>query len=56
MHAAHSELRFVACSQGLEKLRQAGVQVHLLPDAEVAPSAIEQIATRLKQGWLYVRV
>lgn len=56
MRATHQELRFIACSQGLEKLRKRGLQVQLLPDTEIAASAIEQIATRLKQGWLYVRV
>jgi intracellular sulfur oxidation DsrE/DsrF family protein len=50
MRAAHRELHFIACNQGLEKLRKAGLQVRLLPDAEVAPSALDQIATRLRQG------
>lgn len=55
MRATHQNVKFIACSQAIEKLRGTGVQVQLLPDTEIAPSAIDQITARLKQGWLYVR-
>jgi intracellular sulfur oxidation DsrE/DsrF family protein len=40
----------------VERLREKGLVVHLLPGTRVASSALEQIVTRMSQGWSYVRV
>ncbi|MDD5296842.1 MAG: hypothetical protein PHU46_08010 [Rhodocyclaceae bacterium] len=53
---AHGNLSFLACNNGIEKLRTAGVEVRLLPHVAVAPSALDQIMMRLQQGWTYVQV
>lgn len=52
----HKNLKFLACRLAMENLRGKGVQVHLLPDAEIAPSALDQIIMRLEQGWVYLKV
>jgi hypothetical protein len=51
-----SELCLIACGQTVERLREKGLEVHLLPGTRVASSALEQIVTRMSQGWSYVRI
>jgi len=50
------ELGLVACGQTLERRRALGRQVTLLPGTAVAPSALDQVIKRLRDGWVYVRV
>lgn len=48
-------LTFVACHQTIERLREHGVAVELLPGVQVAPSALDQVVKRLQGGWVYIR-
>lgn len=52
----HSNLSFLACNTAIERLRQTGEDVRLLPHVAIAPSALDQIMMRLQQGWAYVQV
>ena len=56
MQHAYPSLRFVACGQTVQKLRERGDDVRLLPGTVVASSALDQIVQRLQQGWAYVRL
>jgi intracellular sulfur oxidation DsrE/DsrF family protein len=56
MHARHGNFKLVACNEAMNRLRERGVEVTLLPNVNVVPSAIEEIATRLNQGWRYLQV
>lgn len=56
MQRAHPSLRFIACGQTVQKLRERGDDVRLLPGTVVASSALDQIVQRLQQGWAYVRL
>jgi uncharacterized protein len=38
------------------RLKRDGVKVELLPVAYTASSAINEIMTRMGQGWVYVKV
>jgi hypothetical protein len=38
------------------RLKREGVTVALVPEAHTASSAINQITTRMGQGWVYVKV
>lgn len=49
-------LDFLACGRAIEKLRLKGIDVQLLPEADVIPSALEQISDHLQDGWIYIRV
>ena len=51
-----SNVSFLACSRTIEKLRLRGIDVHLLPEAELIPSALDAIVDRLQKGWIYIRV
>ena len=56
LHASHHNLKFIACNNTIEVLRAQGVNVDLLPDITVAPSALGEVMTRLRQGWTYIQV
>lgn len=55
MRAAYPGVTLVACNQSIDRLREKGVVVRLLPGVEVAPSALDQVVKRLQGGWAYVR-
>lgn len=56
MRARYSNLSFKACGIAMEtaKLKE-GVEIKLLPEAERVDAALNQILTRLRQGWTYIR-
>lgn len=56
LRQAYPELALVACGQTVQRLRESGVEVHLLPGTQTATSALDQIVLRMQQGWSYVRI
>lgn len=56
MAASHHNLAFVACGQTIARLSREGVVVDLLPQAQVANSAIGEILDSMQRGWVYVKV
>jgi intracellular sulfur oxidation DsrE/DsrF family protein len=56
MRAEHPNFALIACGQTVERLRAGGVEVHLLPGTRIASSALDQIVSRMSQGWNYVRI
>lgn len=56
MRAEHPNLALIACGNTVERLREKGIEVRLLPGTHVASSALEQIVMRMGQGWSYVRI
>lgn len=55
LRADYPNLTLVACAQTIERLREKGVVVQLLPDTVVATSALDEIVQRIHEGWTYVR-
>lgn len=55
LHRQFPQLRIVACGQTLDRLRAKGKQFALLPGTEIAPSALDEVVKRLRDGWVYVR-
>ena len=39
-----------------EEMWDLVIKVNLVPEAKVAPSALDQIIHRLKEGWVYIKV
>lgn len=56
LRAEHANFTLIACGQTIERLRERGIEVRLLPGTRVASSALDQIVTRMGQGWSYVRI
>ena len=52
----YDNLSILACNRAIERLQELGIKVQLVPEAKVAPSALDQIVHRLKQGWVYIKV
>jgi intracellular sulfur oxidation DsrE/DsrF family protein len=55
LHKQYPNLTLVACGQTIERLREKGIAVHLVPDATVATSALDEVVRRIHEGWTYVR-
>jgi intracellular sulfur oxidation DsrE/DsrF family protein len=56
MREQHRNIRLVACNETMNRMRERGVDITLLPNVDVVPSAIEEIAARIDQGWRYMQV
>jgi intracellular sulfur oxidation DsrE/DsrF family protein len=53
----YGNVRFLACGKTIQRIEsEKGVKVKLLPNVNVASSALDQIILRLRQGWTYIRV
>lgn len=51
----HANISFIVCGQTIHRLTAEGIQVDLLPQARIAPTAIGQIVHRLQHGWTYIK-
>lgn len=56
MREHHHNIRLVACNETMNRMRERGVDITLLPNVDIVPSAIEEIAARIDQGWRYMQV
>ncbi len=55
--ATYGNVTILACSKALERWRyREGREPRLLKGVEVAPSALDLVVERLKEGWTYVRI
>jgi len=52
----YDNVRFLACAKAIRRLQENGVDVELLPEIQIAPSALEQIIFRMQDGWQYIKV
>jgi intracellular sulfur oxidation DsrE/DsrF family protein len=53
--ARYPSLRLIACRQSMDRARERGESVVLLPGVDVVPTALDEIIARLQKGWVYVR-
>lgn len=56
MMATYDNLHFVACNTAIARLQRSGAQVVLIPQTHTAPSAVEHIVQRIREGWTYIKV
>lgn len=50
-------LTFVACKNTIDRVEVSqGIEVHMLPEAEVTESGVNHVVKRQKEGWTYIRV
>lgn len=57
LQARYHNLTFLACRKTLEILKlEKGIDAKLLKGTRIAPSALQQIVTRLQQGWTYIQI
>lgn len=54
---AYPNLTFVACENTIRRLRvENGIEVVLIPQAEMTESGISHVAKRQQEGWAYIRL
>lgn len=57
LHADYPNIAFLACGTTIARVnREQGIHVKLLPQASVTSSALNLILSRLRQGWVYIRI
>jgi intracellular sulfur oxidation DsrE/DsrF family protein len=57
LRSRYANVSFLACRKTLERFKlEHGVDAKLLSEVEVASSALDQILTRLREGWNYVQI
>lgn len=53
----YPNLTFVACENTIRRLRvENGIEVVLIPQAEITESGISHVAKRQQEGWSYIRL
>ena len=53
---AEQDVLFFACNRAIERLREQGVEVHLVPEADTRYSALDRVVHRMQQGWTYEKI
>lgn len=57
MAERYDNLTFVACLNTVERLRnEQGIEVRLVPGAQVTRSGVTRVVRRQREGWAYIRV
>ncbi|RMG34719.1 MAG: hypothetical protein D6720_08660 [Gammaproteobacteria bacterium] len=52
----YHNLTFVACKNTIDRLKvQQGIEVNIIPDAEVIDSGVDYVVKRQQEGWIYIR-
>ena len=52
----HENVRFIVCAQTVARYTRDEGRIVLLPETQIAPSAIGQIVDRLQEGWTYIKI
>ena len=53
----YDNLILMACAQAMARVQQrTGKVVELLPDTQIAPSAIGEVLNRQREGWTYIKI
>ncbi|VAW76593.1 hypothetical protein MNBD_GAMMA15-448 [hydrothermal vent metagenome] len=52
----YDNVRFIACSRGLEKLRERGLDASVIEGIDAHEPAADHLIERLTHGWSYIRI
>ena len=56
LSAEYTNLAFVACQNTIDRIRvEEGVEVVLLPEAELTRSGVTRVVRRQREGWAYIQ-
>jgi len=51
-----NDVVFYACSRTIERLKESGVQVELVPHTNADYTALDRVVTRMQEGWKYEKI
>ncbi|TCK18614.1 intracellular sulfur oxidation DsrE/DsrF family protein [Thiogranum longum] len=54
--AHYDNVRFIACSRGLGKLRELGLDARVISGVDAHAPAADHLIERLTEGWTYIRI
>jgi intracellular sulfur oxidation DsrE/DsrF family protein len=52
----YPNIKFVACSNAIERLREQGIEPKLINSVHQGATAIDQVVKRIHQGWSYIKI
>lgn len=52
----YPNIKFIACSNAIERLREKGIEPHLINSVHQGVAAIDQVVKRINQGWTYMKI
>ncbi len=53
---AQQDILFYACHNAIERMRERGIEVKLVPEANARYTAVDRVVLRLRDGWTYERI
>ena len=57
LSSVFENLTFVACKNTIDRVEVSeGIEINILPDAEIIDSGVNHVVKRQKEGWAYIRV
>ena len=55
-YLSEQNVAFIACARKIENLRQEGIDVNLVPEANSHFTALDRLVDRMKNGWSYEKI
>jgi len=52
----YPNIRFIACSNAIERLQERGVEANLIASVQQGTTALDQVVKRMNQGWTYMKI
>ena len=52
----YPNIRFIACSNAIERLRERGEVANLITTVHQGPTALDQVVMRMNEGWSYIKI
>jgi intracellular sulfur oxidation DsrE/DsrF family protein len=52
----YPNIRFIACSNAIERLQEKGVKANLIATVHKGTTALDQVVKRMNQGWTYMKI
>ena len=53
---SRQNVAFIACARKIENLRQEGIDVNLVPEANTHFTALDRLVDRMQNGWSYEKI
>ncbi|HEY9200642.1 MAG TPA: hypothetical protein VIQ81_03505 [Gammaproteobacteria bacterium] len=52
----YPNIKFIACSNAIERLQEKGVKPNLIASVHQGETALDQVVKRMNQGWTYMKI
>jgi len=52
----YPNVRFIACSNAIERLREQGIEPDFINAVQQGPTALDQVVRRMNEGWTYIKI